>query len=157
MNSQATLTKLSVAWTLVRHIAFWGGWAFRLLVVVPSVAFCLLLAIHSDFSFSAIPRELLQSVADRAKYPAAPAGYITMQTCKDTTSAVKGLPPPQALCKTFGFEQQSIDAPAREAGMNLALMYSIFALLGWGWYLFSGSFNDSLRAFRSSLQKVRRA
>lgn len=43
MNSQATLTKLSVAWTLVRHIAFWGGWAFRLLVVVPSVAFCLLL------------------------------------------------------------------------------------------------------------------
>src|SRR5436305_8585826 len=60
-----------------------------LLVVVPSVAFCLLLAIHSDFSFSAIPRELLKSVADRAKYPAAPAGYITMQTCKDTTSAVK--------------------------------------------------------------------
>lgn len=157
MNSQATLAKLSAAWTLFRHIAFWGGWVFRLLVVVPSVAFCLLLAVYSDFSFSTIPRELLQTIADGAKYPAAPAGYVTVRTCKDTTSAVKDLPPPQALCKTFGFEQKSIDASAREAGMNLALVYSIFVLLGWGWYLFSGSFNDSQRTFRASLQKIRRA
>ncbi len=75
MNSQAALPKLSAAWTLFRHIAFWGGWAFRVLVVVPSVAFCLLLAVYSDFSFSTIPRELLQAVADATKYPAAPAPY----------------------------------------------------------------------------------
>lgn len=154
MKSQATLPKLSSVFTLFGHIVFWGSWAFRLLIVVPSVAFCLVLALYSDFSFTTIPRELLQYGADAAKYPAAPAGYMTVRTCKDTTSAVKGLPPPQALCKTFAFEQKSIDASAHDAGVNLATMYCVFVLMGVGWVLMIGSFTNSRRTFRASLQKA---
>lgn len=157
MNSQATTRPdLSAAWTVFRHIAFWGGWAFRMLIVVPSVAFCLLLAVYSDFSFSTIPQEVLQRIADTAKYPAAPDGYVTMRTCKDSKPAVKDLAPPVA-CKTFGFEQQSIAESALAAGQNLATMYCIFVLLGFGWVLMVGSFTSSRHAFRASLQKGRQA
>ncbi|MDO3615273.1 hypothetical protein Q3O97_05390 [Ralstonia pseudosolanacearum] len=157
MNSQATTRpNLSTAWTVFRHIAFWGGWAFRMLVVVPSVMFCLLLAVHSGFSFSAIPHEVLQHVADSAKYPAAPDGYVTVQTCKDSKPAVTDLAPPVA-CKTFGFEQQSIADAALTAGQNLETMYCIFVLLGFGWVLMVGSFTSSRHAFRASLQKGRQA
>ncbi|WP_249354831.1 hypothetical protein [Ralstonia sp. 3PA37C10] len=157
MNSQATTRPdLSAAWTVIRHIAFWGGWAFRMLIVVPSVAFCLLLAVYSDFSFSTIPQEVLQRIADTAKYPAAPDGYVTMRTCKDSKPAVKDLAP-QVACKTFGFEQQSIAESALAAGQNLATMYCIFVLLGFGWVLTVGSFTSSRHAFRASLQKGRQA
>ncbi|MGC8213210.1 hypothetical protein [Ralstonia pseudosolanacearum] len=156
MNSQVTRPNLSATWTLFRHIAFWGDWAFRMLVVVPSVAFCLLLAVYSDFSFSTIPHEVLQRVADTAKYPAAPDGYVTVRTCKDTRVATKDLSPPPA-CKAFGFEQQSIADSALAAGQNLATMYCIFVLLGFGWVLMVGSFTSSRRAFRASLQKGRQA
>lgn len=155
--SQATTRPdLSAAWTVIRHIAFWGGWAFRMLVVVPSVAFCLLLAVYSDFSFSTIPHEVLQRIADTARYPAAPDGYVTVRTCKDSKPAVKDLAPPVA-CKTFGFEQQSITDSAHAAGQNLATMYCIFVLLGFGWVLMVGSFTSSRHAFRASLQKSRQA
>ncbi len=77
--------------------------------------------------------------------------YMTVRTCKDTSSAVKGVPPALAFCKTFVFEQKSIEASAHEAGVNLAAMYSIFVLLGVGWVLMVGSFTSSRRAFRASL------
>lgn len=157
MNSQAIRPNLSAAWTLFHHIAFWSDWTFRMLVVVPSVAFCLLLAVYSDFSFSTIPHEVLQRVADSARYPAAPDGYVTVQTCKEIAPVVKDLLPPAALCKTFGFEQKSIDASALELGRNLATVYCIFVVLGFGWVLMVGSFTSSRRAFRASLQKVSQA
>lgn len=157
MNSQAKPAKLSAAWTLLRHFAFWANWAFRMLVVVPSVAFCLLLAVYSDFSFSAIPHELLQYVAESAKYPAAPAGSVTVRTCTEIASVAKDLPAPTALCKTFGYEQKSIDASAFEAGRMLGTVYAIFVVLGFGWVLMVGTFSSSRRAFKASLQKLNHA
>ena len=72
------------------------------------------------------------------------------------TVAVKDLAPPVA-CKTFGFEQQSIAESALAAGQNLATMYCIFVLLGFGWVLTVGSFTSSRHAFRALLQKGRHA
>ena len=132
-----------------RHVVFWSKWAFYVLVVMPSVMLCAALAFYSDFSFSAIPNELLQYTSERAAYPAARDGYLTVRACQDpVASATAGTLP--VLCKTFGFEQRAISSMAAEAGQLLRQTYFFLVLVGAAMAYALGLFARSRRAFRQS-------
>lgn len=156
MNQEAMVTQLYAAWTIVRHVAFWAKWAFYVLFAWPSVALCAALALYSGFSFSTIPRELYQYAADATKQPAAPDGYLTVQTCKDPkpdTSSVKIEAP--VMCKNLGFVQEPIDALAKEAGRYLWLAYAVVVFIGAFLASMFGLFESSRRAFKASIISVK--
>jgi hypothetical protein len=151
-NQQAMLTQLYSAWTVFRRLAFWVRWAFYMLFVVPSVMLCAALAVYSQWSFSAIPREVLQYAADATKYPAAPDGFLSVQTCTDAKPAVApGALTPPTVCKTHGMEQRSINGMAKEAGRFLWLAYVVAVFTACFGASMLGMFERSRRAFLASI------
>lgn len=161
MEQQAMLNQVYAAWTAFRRVAFWLRWAFLVLFVVPSVMLCGVLAVGSGFSFSGVPRMILQDIAETARYPAAPDGMLTVQVCKDpAVRSVDGkpLPPmPPVVCKSYGYEQRSIEAMAQEHGRYLWGLYFLAVLVGCvsAWML--GSFQRSRRSFLSSILPTHKA
>ncbi|WP_321874480.1 hypothetical protein [Burkholderia ubonensis] len=161
-NQKAMLEQLYVAWTELRNVAFWLRWVFVVLFVMPSVTFCFVLALYSDWSFSSIPREVLQFAADTAKYPVASDGFVSVQTCTAwkaidgtpiTASAATGVPPVPAICKTHGVEQRPIDALASDIGRNLWFGYAVAVVFWFGLFVVFGVMSSSRRAFLASIAR----
>ncbi|RQU83890.1 hypothetical protein [Burkholderia cenocepacia] len=162
-NQKAILAQLYIAWTECRNVMFWLRWAFIFLFVMPSVTFCFLLAMYSDWSFSTVPREVIQFAADTAKYPAASDGFVSVQSCTAwkafdgtpiSASAATGVPPVPAICKTFGVEQRAIDGLARDIGRNLWFGYAVAVVFWFGIFVMFGVVARSRRAFLASISKV---
>lgn len=108
---------------LASQTLFVGKWAFYIFFSIPSVILCGALALYSNFSFQAIPHEVLEFAAQTASYPPAPIGSISIQVCKD-------IAPDQALplspiCQSNAIEHRPIEALARDLGERLWWAYAI--------------------------------
>ncbi|WP_322075494.1 hypothetical protein [Burkholderia cenocepacia] len=155
-KQELMLNQLYAAWTVCRRIGFWLRWAFLVLFVVPSVMACGALALASGFSFTSIPRMILQGEAEAARLPAAPDGMLTVQVCKDpAVTSVDGKPVPAMpplVCKNFGYEQRSIEAMAQENGRYLWVVYGLAVLMACAIAHVFNVFDRSRRAFLASLE-----
>ena len=151
MNSERKLEQLWAVWTVLRHVAFWAKWVFVVGFVGPSVAVCMLLAVASDFSFTNLSQEVLEYVADAAKYPAAPDGFITIQTCKDPKPDGSQHVPVPSICKQLGFKQVSIPDAAQQVAAQLWAMYAVVFIVWSGALWMFGIFECSRRTFLQSV------
>lgn len=144
----------SLTWVIFRHVAFWARWALLVLFIVPSVLFCTVLAIYSNWSFASVPREILQYAADTAKYPAAPNGYLTAQACADTrldTIDTTARTPLVSGCNHFVLKQVSIEESAQRTGGMIWAWYILAVLAGAIYVNWTGLLTKRRGAFLASI------
>lgn len=134
---------------LASHALLVGKWAFYIFFVFPSVILCGALALHSNFSFQTIPREILEFAAQTASYPRAPMGSVSIQVCKDV--APDHALPPTPICQSNAIEPRPIEALARDLGERLWVFYAIVVTVAGALAIGLGLFGRDRAALRRRL------